>query len=75
MILYAPLSSVMVDRDFSINAGLLASTETPGRTAPLWSFTMPVIVLWARTSTHAMDTNRQAMKIRFSIRILPPLTL
>src|SRR2546422_7968862 len=72
MILYAPPSSVMVERDFSISAGLLASTATPGRTAPLWSFTIPVSVLWARAPEHAMDTNRQAMEIRFSIPILPP---
>src|SRR5438552_17164006 len=72
MILYAPPSSVMVERDFSINAGLPASTATPGRTAPLWSFTIPVSVLWARAPEHAMNTNRQAMEIRFSIPILPP---
>src|SRR5262249_20635041 len=50
MILYVPRSSVTVERDFSINAGLLASTETPGRTAPLWSLTTPVNVLCARVS-------------------------
>src|SRR3989442_13666176 len=72
MILYAPPSSVMVERDFSISAGLLASTATPGRTAPLWSFTIPVSVLWARAPEHAVNTNRQAMEIRFSIPILPP---
>src|SRR5213080_3698291 len=72
MILYAPPSSVMVERDFSINAGLLASTATPGRTAPLWSFTIPVSVLWAKAPEHAIDTNRHAMEIRFSVPILPP---
>src|SRR5437867_11357751 len=50
MILYVPRSSVTVERDFSISAGLLASTDTPGRTAPLWSFTTPVNVLCARVS-------------------------
>src|SRR5437867_7788374 len=50
MILYPPLSSVRVERDFSISAGLLASTETPGRTAPLWSFTRPVKALCATPS-------------------------
>src|SRR2546425_10123617 len=47
---YAPLSLVTVERDLSISAGLLASTETPGRTAPLWSFTTPVNALCARVS-------------------------
>src|SRR5437867_13296085 len=50
MILYVPRSSVTVKRDFWISAGLLASTDTPGRTAPLWSFTTPVNVLCARVS-------------------------
>src|SRR5439155_25259683 len=72
MILYAPLSSEMVERDFSISARLLASMATPGRTAPLWSFTIPVSVLWARAPEHAMNTNRQAVEIHFSIPILPP---
>jgi hypothetical protein len=48
--LYAPRSSVTTVRIFSISSGLAASTVTPGRTAPLVSFTTPVIVLavWAR---------------------------
>src|SRR5262249_12322493 len=50
MILYVPRSSVTVERVFSISAGLLASTDTPGRTAPLWSLTMPVNALCARDS-------------------------
>src|SRR5438045_4215939 len=41
MILYSPLSSVVVVRTFSIRAGLDASTMTPGRTAPEASFAVP----------------------------------
>src|SRR5437867_11984515 len=50
MIRYMPLSSLRVERDLSISAGLPASTETPGRTAPLWSLTTPVNVLCAQPS-------------------------
>src|SRR6516164_5052909 len=40
---YAPTPSVVVARTFSISAGLLVSTVTPGSTAPLESFTTPAI--------------------------------
>ena len=62
MILYVPRSSETVERDFSISAGLAASTETPGKTAPLWSLTTPVNALCARVSgmsavKYSNDTN------------------
>src|SRR5438093_12500074 len=62
MILYVPRSSETVERDFSISAGLPASTETPGKTAPLWSLTAPVNALCARVSgmsavKYSNDTN------------------
>src|SRR3954468_9986419 len=41
MILYCPSPSVTTVRDFSISAGLAASTETPGSTAPDASRTSP----------------------------------
>ena len=41
---YWPVSSVTVDRTFSIRAGLDASTDTPGSTAPDASFTVPEIL-------------------------------
>src|SRR6478735_5674841 len=41
--LYWPLPSVTTDRTLSINAGLAASTVTPGRTAPDGSFTTPAM--------------------------------
>src|SRR5438874_483666 len=50
MILYAPRSSLTTERSLSINTGLLASTVTPGRTAPLWSLTVPVNALCAKHS-------------------------
>src|SRR5205814_6897070 len=50
MILYVPRSSVIADLDFSMSAGLLASTVTPGKTAPVSSLTVPVNALCARAS-------------------------
>src|SRR5689334_11002602 len=38
---YSPRSSVTVVRDFSIRTGLVASTVTPGSTAPEESVTTP----------------------------------
>ena len=53
VIRYTPDVSETADRTFSINAGLAASTVTPGRTAPEVSRTTPVIepveTLCART--------------------------
>ena len=43
-ILYWPLSSVIAARARSISAGLLASTVTPGSTAPVASFTTPAML-------------------------------
>jgi hypothetical protein len=40
---YWPVPSVTTARIFSINAGLDASTVTPGSTAPDGSFTTPVM--------------------------------
>src|SRR5688572_13479981 len=42
-ILKLPWSSVVAERDFSIRAGLEASTVTPGSTAPVVSRTVPAI--------------------------------
>ena len=46
MILYCPWLSVIAVRTRSISAGLLASTVTPGRTAPVVSRTTPAIAVW-----------------------------
>src|SRR5438045_1837192 len=47
--LYTPALSLTTVRAFSISAGLDASTETPGSTAPEASFTMPEILACAST--------------------------
>ena len=44
-ILYCPCVSVITERTRSMSAGLLASTVTPGITAPLASFTTPAMPL------------------------------
>jgi len=42
--LYWPVPSLTTVRTFSISAGLLASTVTPGSTAPVASFTVPAML-------------------------------
>src|SRR6185503_3902928 len=44
---YWPVPSVTTDRTRSISAGLVASTVTPGSTAPDESLTTPVMDAWA----------------------------
>ncbi len=44
-ILYWPCESVVTDRTRSMSTGLLASTVTPGITAPVVSFTTPAMPL------------------------------
>jgi hypothetical protein len=52
---------VTATRNFSINAGLAASTVTPGITAPLASLTVPAMALplWAAAlaGNHATSAN------------------
>ena len=43
---YWPVPSVTTVRDFSMSAGLAASTLTPGRMAPDESLTMPATAGW-----------------------------
>src|SRR3954453_18119673 len=59
MIWYCPDESVTVDRDFSISAGLDASTRTPGSTAPELSFTTPVMDACAYAATGSSVSHRQ----------------
>src|SRR5262245_64822392 len=62
MILYWPARSVVVDRVFSIRAGLETSTVTPGTTAPLESLTVPAMaVSWADT---ALDTPTRQTNVK-----------
>ena len=46
---YCPLLSLVVVRTFSMSAGLVASTVTPGKTAPEVSLTTPAITACAKT--------------------------
>jgi hypothetical protein len=52
---YWPLPSVVAVRTFSMSAGLVASTVTPGNTAPEASLTTPAIApsAWAPLGTGA----------------------
>src|SRR5262245_66601436 len=61
--LYRPSLSVRTVRTFSMRTGLLASTVTPGRTAPLESRAMPLMALCARAAAGAI-TKRQTVKTR-----------
>src|SRR5215831_5358162 len=58
---YWPASFVVVDLVFSISAGLAASTVTPGRTAPVTSFTTPAMALCATARSAAKQTPRTPM--------------
>src|SRR5215831_14318950 len=75
MILYCPVSSVTTDRTFSISASLLASTLTPGKTAPDESFTTPAIALCANVRVGHATVHANAMNnetATFRIISLPP---
>src|SRR5688572_32440149 len=60
---YWPASLETAARVFSMSAGLVASTVTPGSTAPVVSRTMLAIALWASaalgTTRHASTTDAQ----------------
>ena len=47
---YSPWLSVTAVLEPAISAGLLASTVTPGSTAPDVSLTTPVMLLWAHAA-------------------------
>src|SRR5262245_43778871 len=59
-IAYWPVPSVTPVRTFSINAGLAASTVTPGSTAPETSLTTPLMVACAEATTGSQQTNPNA---------------
>src|SRR4029453_8530261 len=63
-ILYWPCASVTTDRVFSMSAGLLASTVTPGSTAPLVSRTTPAIDPWAKLSAGSATRPTIAKRVR-----------
>ena len=57
-------------RTFSIRAGLLASTVTPGRTAPLVSLTTPAITLCAAAPPGSAITSAQPTAVTNAILML-----
>src|SRR5437762_3559905 len=65
---YTPAPSVTTVRDFSISAGLEASTLTPGSTAPEASLTTPEILAcpcaFAIVGTSTTQTNTNATASR-----------
>src|SRR5439155_21362398 len=61
-IVYRPLASVTADFDFSISAGLAASTVTPGSTPPDSSFTVPAIWLCAAATIGSASTHTIASR-------------
>src|SRR6185436_18686896 len=71
--LYWPLPSVTTDRAFSINAGLAASTVTPGRTAPDVSLTTPAMdaCAYAAAGTSTRDVIANTIPFKPTIRLSP----
>jgi hypothetical protein len=63
---YSPALSVTAERTFSINAGLAASTVTPGATAPEESRTTPVRDACASVLL-GIISNRTSMAKHFAV--------
>src|SRR5687768_2388016 len=70
---YWPVPSVVTTRTFSVSAGLVASTVTPGSTAADTSRTTPAIVACARAAAGTVRTAPQRTMVRATTRILGPL--
>src|SRR5436305_11886140 len=74
MISYAPRPSVTVVRVFSMRAGLLASTVTPGSTAPELSLTTPAIEApWACASAGIKRSTTKTSTAERTDRDIRPL--
>src|SRR5438874_10480310 len=73
-ILYWPRSSVVTVRTRSISAGLLASTVTPGITAPVVSLTTPAIALACANAgaDHPSENTHAHISPLAILRISPP---
>ena len=72
-ILYWPFSSVTTERTRSISTGLLASTVTPGITAPVASLTTPAIALaCANAIVGAVTRHATTTRPRAIVLIAPP---
>src|SRR6185503_5376363 len=65
---YCPVLSLTAARTFSMSAGLLASTVTPGSIAPDVSLTVPAMTAWAAAvvgrSARKTQTARDPTKLR-----------
>src|SRR5688572_23642588 len=64
-----PVPSVTAVRTFSISAGLAASTETPGSTAPELSRTVPAITACARAVVGTSTIDATTARIFTAARI------
>src|SRR5206468_11690403 len=74
-ILYCPPESVTTLRDFSMSAGLAASTVTPGRTAPVESLTVPEMALWPLAVAQIASRHKAGTPVRrIRRRMTPPFT-
>src|SRR5262249_32474938 len=73
---YSPRSSVTAVRDFSIRTGLVASTVTPGSTAPEESVTTPetlaALVPCADAQTSGRRREAAAMNPTHAMRYMEP---
>ena len=71
---YWPVPSVTTVRTFSVNAGLDASTVTPGRTAPDESLTTPAIVACANATRGRISTAASTTRALIELRTLSSIT-
>src|SRR5207247_5099934 len=74
-IVYWPRASVSTARDFSIGTGLLASTVTPGRTAPEVSFAAPAMALCAAAGAGSANHTRATSDASETLRRMFPSLL
>src|SRR5579862_1191341 len=69
---YWPVSSLTTERTRSMSAGLVASTVTPGSTAPDVSLTTPVMAACAKRGTGTRAQVTTTKRARGSVRMWPP---
>src|SRR6266852_8650794 len=67
MMRYCPWPSVKTVRVFSMSAGLDASTETPGSTAPLESRTTPAISAFCAKSREGTSVSANDITTRINV--------
>ena len=71
---YWPVPSVTTVRTFSVNAGLDASTVTPGRMAPDESLTTPAMVACANAARGRISTAASTTRALIKLRTLSSIT-